>query len=87
LTIPGIEPGPPRWEASDQPLQLWRGPSHILVAYGILLIANKKLFKNGGHRRCELFQWGSEGNFSFFKSKIYSYLVLFLVLNLFSEAV
>jgi hypothetical protein len=21
----GIEPGPPRWEASDYPLQLWRG--------------------------------------------------------------
>jgi hypothetical protein len=25
LTIPRIEPGPPRWEASDWPLELWRG--------------------------------------------------------------
>jgi hypothetical protein len=23
---PGFEPGPPRWEAGDQPLELWRGP-------------------------------------------------------------
>jgi hypothetical protein len=21
----GLEPGPPRWEASDKPLELWRG--------------------------------------------------------------
>jgi hypothetical protein len=27
LTRPGFEPGPPRWEASDSPLELWRGPS------------------------------------------------------------
>jgi hypothetical protein len=30
LCIPKIllelEPGPPRWEASDYPLELWRGP-------------------------------------------------------------
>jgi hypothetical protein len=25
LTRPGVEPEPPRWEASDYPLQLWRG--------------------------------------------------------------
>jgi hypothetical protein len=25
LTRPGREPGPPRWEASDYPLELWRG--------------------------------------------------------------
>jgi hypothetical protein len=25
LTRPGIEPGPPRWEAGDEPLKLWRG--------------------------------------------------------------
>jgi hypothetical protein len=25
LTRPGFEPGPPRWEASDYPLELWRG--------------------------------------------------------------
>jgi hypothetical protein len=25
LTRPGIEPGPPRLEASDQPPELWRG--------------------------------------------------------------
>jgi hypothetical protein len=25
MTIPGFEPGPPRWEASDKPLELWRG--------------------------------------------------------------
>jgi hypothetical protein len=25
LTRPGREPGPPRWEASDYPLKLWRG--------------------------------------------------------------
>jgi hypothetical protein len=24
-TLPGREPGPPRWEASDQPLELWHG--------------------------------------------------------------
>jgi hypothetical protein len=31
LTRPGIEPGPPRWEASDELLQLWRGlPADML---------------------------------------------------------
>jgi hypothetical protein len=25
MTRPGFEPGPPRWEASDFPLELWRG--------------------------------------------------------------
>jgi hypothetical protein len=25
MTRPGFEPGPPRWEASDYPLELWRG--------------------------------------------------------------
>jgi hypothetical protein len=25
MTGPGLEPGPPRWEASDLPLELWRG--------------------------------------------------------------
>jgi hypothetical protein len=25
LTRPGFEPGPPQWEASDHPLELWRG--------------------------------------------------------------
>jgi hypothetical protein len=27
LIRPGLEPGPPRWEASDKPLELWRGLS------------------------------------------------------------
>jgi hypothetical protein len=27
LTRPGIEPGPPRWEANNKPLELWRGPN------------------------------------------------------------
>jgi hypothetical protein len=26
MTIPGFEPGPPLWVASDYPLELWRGP-------------------------------------------------------------
>jgi hypothetical protein len=25
MTRSGFEPGPPRWEASDYPLELWRG--------------------------------------------------------------
>jgi hypothetical protein len=25
LTRPGREPGPPQWEAGDEPLELWRG--------------------------------------------------------------
>jgi hypothetical protein len=25
MTWPGIEPGPPRWEAGDEPPELWRG--------------------------------------------------------------
>jgi hypothetical protein len=37
MTIPGFEPGPPRWEASDQPLELWRGllaqVSQALIIY------------------------------------------------------
>jgi hypothetical protein len=26
MTRPGLEPGPPRWETSDYPHELWRGP-------------------------------------------------------------
>jgi hypothetical protein len=26
MTRPGFESGPPLWEASDEPLELWRGP-------------------------------------------------------------
>jgi hypothetical protein len=35
LTRPGIEPGPPWWEASDWPLKLWlwRGPPENLLKY------------------------------------------------------
>jgi hypothetical protein len=29
LTRPGTEPGPPRWEANDYPLKLWRGLNHL----------------------------------------------------------
>jgi hypothetical protein len=25
MTLPGIEPGPPRWEAGDYPPELWHG--------------------------------------------------------------
>jgi hypothetical protein len=32
LTRPGIEPGPPWWEASGLPLELWRGPGTELRA-------------------------------------------------------
>jgi hypothetical protein len=28
--LPGREPGPPRWEASDQPLELWHGQCKVL---------------------------------------------------------
>jgi hypothetical protein len=28
----GFQPGPPRWEASDWPLELWRGPAYIYSA-------------------------------------------------------
>jgi hypothetical protein len=27
MTRPGLEPGPPRWESSDQQLELWHGPT------------------------------------------------------------
>jgi hypothetical protein len=27
MTRPGFDPGPPRWEASDYPLELWSGLS------------------------------------------------------------
>jgi hypothetical protein len=30
-TVPGREPGPPRWEADDLPLELRNGPIPILV--------------------------------------------------------
>jgi hypothetical protein len=29
MTRSGFEPGPPRWEASDQSLELWRGLTTI----------------------------------------------------------
>jgi hypothetical protein len=31
LTRPVREPGPPRWEVSDQPLELWRGLSDVFT--------------------------------------------------------
>jgi hypothetical protein len=31
LTRPRLDPGPPRWEASDYPLELLRGPYSYLV--------------------------------------------------------
>jgi hypothetical protein len=31
MNRPGFEPGPLRWEASDQPLELWRGPHATLI--------------------------------------------------------
>jgi hypothetical protein len=27
MTRPGLEPGPPRWDASDYPPELWHGPN------------------------------------------------------------
>jgi hypothetical protein len=35
LTKLGIEPGPPRWEASDLPLELWRGHTPIVSLYSV----------------------------------------------------
>jgi hypothetical protein len=32
MTRPGLEPGPPRWEASDYPLELWSG---LFLSYSI----------------------------------------------------
>jgi hypothetical protein len=35
MTRPGVEPGPPRWEANDYPVELWRGYlSMALVGVG-----------------------------------------------------
>jgi hypothetical protein len=38
MTLPGLEPGPPPWEAGDKPPELWRGlilstayPSYLSV--------------------------------------------------------
>jgi hypothetical protein len=31
MTRPGFEPGSPRWEVSDYPLDLWRGHFLLLV--------------------------------------------------------
>jgi hypothetical protein len=31
MTRPGFEPGPPQWEASDYPLELWRGLAHYII--------------------------------------------------------
>jgi hypothetical protein len=32
MTRPGFKPGPPLWEASDKPLELWRGLVTFLVS-------------------------------------------------------
>jgi hypothetical protein len=29
MTWPGLEPGPPRWEAGSYPPELWHGMHHI----------------------------------------------------------
>jgi hypothetical protein len=38
LTIPGIKPGLPRWEASDYPLELWRSLLNTLQPVSALLL-------------------------------------------------
>jgi hypothetical protein len=40
LATPGREPGPPRWEASEDPLQLWRSPNTREVAMNTPTQAN-----------------------------------------------
>jgi hypothetical protein len=29
MTLPGLEPGSPRWEASDEPPELWHGLTYL----------------------------------------------------------
>jgi hypothetical protein len=41
MTIPGFESGPPRWETSDWPLELWRGHNYVNNRDWF-----KKVFKN-----------------------------------------
>jgi hypothetical protein len=43
LTRPGLEPGPPRWEARDLPFELWRG-LHAVVTNSAKSIVVKALF-------------------------------------------
>jgi hypothetical protein len=38
LARPGREPGPPRWEASYQPLELWRGLECLLVRALVIVL-------------------------------------------------
>jgi hypothetical protein len=45
LTRPGIEPGPPRWEASDYPLELWSGPSNMQLSCELEFIKRQTSFK------------------------------------------
>jgi hypothetical protein len=50
MTRPGFEPGPPRSEASDKPLELWRGQTEMFVfahtyyAAVIIIIISKYLY-------------------------------------------
>jgi hypothetical protein len=38
LPDPGILPGPHRWEASDYPLELWRGLTRAYIVIGCLTV-------------------------------------------------
>jgi hypothetical protein len=60
MTRPGFEPGPPRWEASDQPLELWSGhlPVYLLLwlweSVNVHLMVDRNLCLHSSQFYCSL---------------------------------
>jgi hypothetical protein len=49
ITRPGFEPGPPLWEAGDEPPELWRGPSSVVTWDTTLQAEDRGFYSRWGH--------------------------------------